>query len=88
MSEPIPLKSADASVERRQLADDAKWLLENKALQAAILALRKRWFAEMMESLDEAQDRLLKAQIRALEAIPQELQVLVNNETMHRARHR
>jgi hypothetical protein len=87
MTEPIPFKPADP-VQRKELADEAKWLLDNKAFTAAVLALRKRWFAEMMASTDEVVDRRLKAQILALEAIPQELQILVNDEKMAQARHK
>lgn len=85
MTDPIPFKPADPNV-RRELADEAKWLLDNKAFTAAILALRKRWFAEMMASTDDAQDKLIKAKILALESIPQELQIFVNDEKMHQAR--
>ena len=86
MTDPIPFKPVDESIERRQLAEESKELLESKALQAAILLLRKRWFAEMMASTDDEQDKRLKAQIRALEAIPQELQILINDQKMALAR--
>ena len=87
MTDPIPFP-ASSGVERKQLAEGAAWLIENKTLARAILDLRKRWFAEMMASTDEAQDRLLKARIQALEAIPQELQILINNERMAQDRKR
>ena len=86
MTDPIPFKPVDESIQRRQLADEAHELLNNKAFTTAILELRKRWFASMMDSNDEGQDRILKAQIRALEMIPQELQILINNQKMHEAR--
>jgi hypothetical protein len=86
MTDPIPFKPVDESIQRRQLADEAHELLNNKAFTTAILELRKRWFADMMDSNDEGRDRILKAQIRALEMIPQELQILINNQKMHEAR--
>jgi len=81
MSDAIPFRP-----ETKMLADDANDLLKSKAFQAAILALRKQWFAELMASNNDELDRALKAQMRALEAIPQELQVFVNNQKMHEAR--
>ena len=86
MTDPIPFKPVDESIERRQLAEESKELLESKALCAAILELRKQWFAEWVASTNEEQDKRLKAQIRALEAIPQELQILINNQKMAQAR--
>jgi hypothetical protein len=86
MTEPIPLHEGDKTVERRLLAEEAKDIIESKAIQAAILALRKRWFAEWTASINDDRDRQLKAQINALEGIPQELQILVNNEAMARKR--
>ena len=86
MTEPIPFKPVDESIERRQLAEESKGLLESKALCAAILGLRKQWFAEWVASTNDEQDKRLKAQIRALEAIPQELQILINDQTMAQAR--
>lgn len=82
MTDPIPIRPE----ERKELATEARELLDNKAFTTAILDLRKRWFAEMMVSADEAVDRSLKAKIQALEAIPQELQILINNQKMAEAR--
>jgi hypothetical protein len=82
MTDPIPIRPE----ERKELATEARELLDNKAFTTAILDLRKRWFAEMMASADEAVDRSLKAKIQALEAIPQELQILINNQKMAEAR--
>ena len=86
MTDPIPFKPVDESIQRRQLAEEAHELLNNKAFTTAILELRKRWFAAMMSSTDDAVDRMLKAQIKALELIPQELQILINNQKMAEAR--
>jgi hypothetical protein len=82
LTDPIPIRPE----ERKELATEARELLDNKAFTTAILDLRKRWFAEMMVSADEAVDRSLKAKIQALEAIPQELQILINNQKMAEAR--
>ena len=86
MTEPIPLHEGDKTVERRLLAEEAKDIIESRAIQAAILMLRRRWFDEWTRSINKERDEQLKAQINALEAIPQELQILVNNEAMARKR--
>jgi hypothetical protein len=86
MTDPIPFKPVDESIQRRQLADAAHELLNNKAFTTAILELRKQWFAAMMDSTEYSVDRALKAQIKALEMIPQELQILINNQKMAEAR--
>ena len=54
MTDPIPFRPVDESIQRRQLADGAHELLNNKAFTTAILELRKRWFAIMMDSTDDA----------------------------------
>ena len=82
MTDPIPIRPE----ERKALAEEAKDLLENKAFTTAVLELRKRWFGEMMASTDWALDQMLKAKIQALEAVPQELQILINNQKMAEAR--
>ena len=73
-------------IERRKLADGSHELLTNAAFNAAILALRKQWFSEWVASNDEVKDRILKAQIRALEDMPQQLQLFINDQTMAQAR--
>ena len=88
MTDPIPFRPVDENIQRRQLAEGAHELLNDKAFTMAILELRKRWFAAMMDSTDDAVDRMLKAQIKALELIPQELQILINNQRMAEARKR
>ncbi len=85
MTEPIPFKPMDP-IERKELADGAKELLGNKAFTEATLRLRKQWFEEWKASTDEAQDKVLKARIQALEAIPQQLQIIINDQTMALAR--
>ena len=76
------------NAERKELAQESARLLENKAFTAAILALRKQWFAEWTASRDKDWDIVLKAKILALEEIPQQLQVFVNDERQAQARKR
>jgi hypothetical protein len=85
MVEPIPLKPSDI-VERKELAIEAKELLENKAFTAAILALRKRWFAEQMATRDKDEIFAIALKIQALEEMPQALQLLINDQRMAEAR--
>lgn len=69
------------SDERKELAREAKQLKDNPAFQAAILALRKQWFGELMtDPAAHVMERV--AQLRTLEAIPQQLQVFINDQTM------
>ena len=86
MIDPIPFKPVDESIQRRQLAEEARDLLDNKAFLAAILALRKRYFAENQASRDSGVRDEMWARINALEDIPQELQILINNQKMAEAR--
>jgi flagellar motor switch/type III secretory pathway protein FliN len=68
---------------KRELNDAAKDLLENKAFLQAIIELRKRWFDELMTAAEtkEQRDELI-AKMKALEAIPTELTVIMNNYKM------
>ncbi len=75
-------KKPDLS-QKRELSLQAKELLETKAFTEAILSLRKRWFAELMDETATTEAKLaLIERIRALEALPLELQTLVNDFTM------
>jgi hypothetical protein len=65
----------------KEFADAAQELLDNKAFKQAILDLRKRWFDELMAA-DGEEIRFVRERIKALEAIPQELTILVNNYKM------
>jgi len=67
---------------KKEFAQAAEELLANKAFAAAILDLRKRWFDELLAAETDAQLRELKAMIKALEAIPGELQIRMNNYKM------
>jgi hypothetical protein len=58
-------------------------LLTDKSFQQAILDLRKQWFAQLMiATKDDGEAGRLIAQLRALEAIPLQLQTYVNNAKM------
>lgn len=68
--------------QKRELRDQAKELLDTKAFTDAVLSLRKRWFAELMEAKGTEEKLALIERIKALEAIPLELQTIVNDYTM------
>ena len=87
MSDPIPFKPADPT-DRKERADEAKELLDNKAFTAAILALRKRYFELLMGAEDIEDKMCMIERIRALEDVPQQLQIFVNDELMARAKKR
>lgn len=65
-------------------ADQAKALKDDPAFQAAVLALRKEWFGMLMAGaqLSSEQKFELIAQLRTLEALPQQLQVFMNDWAM------
>ena len=67
---------------KKELADAANALSNDRAFTQAVLSLRKRWFDELLEADDVAKVLELKAQIRALEAIPKELNILINDYKM------
>ena len=69
------------SEEVKRLSRQAKELKEDPAFIAAVLALRKQWFAEFMATGDEGVERRLKAQLKVLEAIPLQLQIFINDYT-------
>lgn len=79
MTEPIAFKPDNG--ERKELADEADALLKNKAFTEALLRLRKQWFGEWLRAEPQ---HLVKyqAELNALEAIPQQLQILINDEIM------
>jgi hypothetical protein len=86
VTDPIPLRPADEGVERRKRADESKDLLDNKAFTAAILALRKRYFELMMGAQTTEEKLSFIERIRALEDVPQQLQIFVNDQVMAQAR--
>ena len=65
-------------------ADQAKALKEDPAFQAAILALRKEWFGLLMAGAQSSPEQKLElvARLRTLEALPQQLQVFMNDWAM------
>ena len=85
MSDALPFRPA-GDYERRQLADEAKELLDNKAFTEAILRLRKRYFELLMAPNSTEEKLALIERIRALEDVPQQLQIFVNDEKMAQAR--
>ena len=85
MTEPIPLRPENPT-ERKERADEAKELLESKAFTAAILALRKRYFEQLMGSQTTEEKLSFIEKIRALEDVPQQLQIFLNDEKMAQAR--
>jgi hypothetical protein len=85
VTDPTPLRPSD-SVERKLLADESLELLENHAFTAAILTLRKEWFAELMRVNRRREMMYWTMKLQALEAIPQRLQIFVNDQKMHEAR--
>ena len=85
MTEPIPFRPADPT-ERKALADEAKELLDNKSFTNAILALRKRYFELLMGAEDVESKMCMIERIRALEDVPQQLQIFVNDQKMAEAR--
>lgn len=65
----------------KQDAREAKEVLDSPVFQKAILELRKRWFGELMASRMTPEKTLeLVAELRALEAVPQQLAMYVSNE--------
>jgi hypothetical protein len=69
------------SEEVKRLAHESKELMADRAFQAAILGLRKQWHAEQMATSDRETIVALALKMQALEAIPAQLQVFVNNHT-------
>ena len=85
MTEPIPFRPENPT-ERKERADEAKELLDNKAFTAAILALRKRYFEMLMGAQSTEEKLVFIERIKALEDVPQQLQVFLNDEKMAQAR--
>lgn len=85
MNEPIPFRPENPT-ERKERADEAKDLLESKAFTAGILALRKRYFEMLMGAQTTEEKLQFIERIRALEDVPQQLQIFVNDEKMAQAR--
>ena len=67
--------------ETKRLANQAKDLASDPSFKAAVLALRKQWFGELMTTTNRDQSLFLTMKLQALEAIPQQLQVFINDYT-------
>ena len=65
--------------QKKEFADAAQELLGNKAFNQAILDLRKRWFDEFLAAPTTETVLERKAMIKALEAIPTELRIRIND---------
>jgi hypothetical protein len=78
--QPGPTPAPDLQ-KKRELAEAARELMDNKAFAQAILELRQQMFQELM-ACQQAELSEFRARIRALEALPAELGVLINNYKM------
>jgi hypothetical protein len=63
-------------------AKEAKNLLEDQIFNQAIRALRQQWHAEQMATTEEGEIVRLARQMQVLEAIPQQLQIFINDYKM------
>lgn len=68
--------------EIKRRSDQAKELKDDPAFQAAVLALRQQWHAEQMAAIEDKAIVHLALKMQTLEAIPQQLQVFMNDWTM------
>lgn len=74
----------DALQAKKERADAASELLDNPAFAEAVLSLRKRWFDEFLAATTVEETMERKAMIKALEAIPTELKIKINDYKMAR----
>lgn len=76
----MPRTNVDA---RRELARDARELSQDRAFQAACALLRTQWYNELLNpKLDLSGVYDLRAKLQVLDAIPQMIQKLMNDEMM------
>jgi hypothetical protein len=75
-----------AEPDKKEIADNAKFIVENPAFQHAILKLRKQWFGELMQLEPQAGSvgyltRMARyvSLLAALEAVPTELAAIISN---------
>lgn len=73
--------------EIHHLANQAKELKDDPAFQAAVLALRKQWFGQLMTITHEKESLFFVMKLQALEAIPQQLQIFINDWNMIKGKH-
>jgi hypothetical protein len=65
--------------QKRERAEDARDILESKAFAAARADLRLRILNDLIATNDEEKTRDLVAQLKVVERISQELQLLIND---------
>jgi hypothetical protein len=72
---------------KRLLKEEAAELLDPKGVfMAAVKAVRLQWFGDLMDTRDPDATLTLVAQLRALDAIPEQLQTAVNDYKMAQSR--
>jgi len=67
---------------KRESAEAAKSVIEDKAFQQAVSQLRARWYEQMLATRDREQRDELMAMSKALRGIQDELNVLMNDYKM------
>jgi hypothetical protein len=67
----------------KEIAREARTILDNRAFLQAVIDLRKQWFGEMMDAKTDGPKVLeLVAMLRALEAIPSRLASMTHDAQM------
>jgi hypothetical protein len=65
---------------KRALAAEAEALLDEKGVfMRAVRSVRIKWHRELLDTRDEHTEKLLTANLRALDAVPQMLQTAIND---------
>ena len=72
----------DQTEARKILARESRDLLEDPAFQQAILKIRQQLFDKMMAEEEPRKRDTIWAEIRALEWIPKQLTIFVNDQRM------
>jgi hypothetical protein len=66
---------------RKEIAREARSLIEDRAFMQAVADLRKQWHGELMlDATTDEQAKLLRAKMMALEAIPQRLASMMHDD--------
>jgi hypothetical protein len=69
---------------RKELARDARTLLDDPAVKAAIALMRAQWYSELLDpKLDMSGVYELRAKLQVLDAFPKLLEKFVNDERIH-----
>lgn len=67
----------------KEIAREARTILDNRAFLQAVIDLRKQWFGELMDAKTDSPKVLeLIAMLRALEAIPGRLASMTHDAQM------